>query len=108
MYHGVRVTASGSLYRVGLALLDLEDPRVVRHRSDEWVLGPIEPYERTGDVAGVVFPNGWILDEVTGELRMYYGAADTSIGLATARLGDILAYLRTCPAPERRRRTDDP
>lgn len=108
MYHGVRVTASGSIYRIGLALLDLEDPRVVRHRSDEWVLGPMEAYERTGDVAGVVFPTGWILDEVTGELRMYYGAADTSIGLATARLGDILAYLRTCPSPQGRRRTDDP
>lgn len=58
MYHGVHQTAAGGLYRVGLALLDLADPRVVLRRSDEWVMGPSEPYERDGDVGGVVFPCG--------------------------------------------------
>ncbi|TAM57117.1 MAG: glycosidase [Chloroflexota bacterium] len=101
MYHGVHVTASGSLYRAGLALLDLEDPRVLRHRTDEWVMSPTEPYERMGDVGGVVFPTGWIHDETSDELRLYYGAADTSIGLATAHLADVLTYLRSCPSPDR-------
>jgi predicted GH43/DUF377 family glycosyl hydrolase len=86
LYHGVRSTASGSLYRAGLVLLDLEDPRRVLHRTDEWVFGPSESYEQTGDVGGVVFPCGWIHDPTTDELRIYYGAADSAIALATATL----------------------
>ena len=66
LYHGVRVTAGGCLYRLGLALLDLEDPCRVLRRSDEWVFGPETPYERQGDVNGVVFPCGWILDKPGG------------------------------------------
>jgi predicted GH43/DUF377 family glycosyl hydrolase len=103
LYHGVRTTASGSIYRAGLALLDLEDPRRVLHRTDEWVFGPSEPYEQTGDVGGVVFPCGWIHDPITDELRIYYGAADSAIALATASLSDVLAYVRSCPRPEHRR-----
>ena len=103
LYHGVRSTASGSLYRAGLVLLDLEDPRRVLHRTDEWVFGPSESYEQTGDVGGVVFPCGWIHDPTTDELRIYYGAADTAIALATATLSDLVAYVRSCPRPEHRR-----
>ncbi len=91
MYHGVHVTAGGSLYRAGLALLDLEDPRIVRRRSDEWLIGPREPYELVGDVSQVVFPTGWIVDDATDTLRVYYGAADTSVCLMTARLSEVLA-----------------
>ncbi|UCD49325.1 MAG: hypothetical protein JSW27_17550 [Phycisphaerales bacterium] len=40
LYHGVRTTASGSIYRLGLALLDREDPTQLTHRGDEWVFGP--------------------------------------------------------------------
>ena len=43
MYHGVHLTGDGPLYRVGLALLDLDDPRVLLRRSDEWVFGPSAP-----------------------------------------------------------------
>ncbi len=103
LYHGVRSTASGSLYRAGLVLLDLEDPRRVLHRTDEWVFGPQESYEQTGDVGGVVFPCGWIHDPITDELRIYYGAADSAIALATATLSDLVAYVRSCPRPEQRR-----
>lgn len=103
MYHGVHTTASGSLYRCGLALLERDDPRVAIRRSDEWVLGPTEAYERNGDVVGVVFPSGWVLDAATGQLRVYYGAADSSIAVATASLGEVLEYLRSCPRPLHRR-----
>jgi predicted GH43/DUF377 family glycosyl hydrolase len=102
MYHGVHQTAAGGLYRVGLALLDLDDPRIMLRRSDEWVMAPTERYEREGDVGGVVFPCGWVLDAETDQLRVYYGAADTGVALATASLSDVLQYLRTCPAPEPR------
>ena len=65
---------------------------------------PEAPYERHGDVNGVVFPCGWILDP-SGEIRIYYGGADSCVALATAQLSDVLDYLRKCPAPEPRKRT---
>jgi len=99
LYHGVRHTASGSLYRLGLALLDLEDPRLVLRRSDEWVFASETTYERQGDVDNVVFPCGWILNKSSGEIRMYYGGADSCLALATAQLSDLLDYLRKCPVP---------
>lgn len=99
VYHGVHMTAGGPIYRAGLALLDLDDPTVVLRRSDEWIFGPEASYERSGDVPQVVFPSGLLLDPETGRLDMYYGAADSVVGLATAALDDVLAYLRTCPRP---------
>ena len=96
-YHGVRQTASGSIYRMGLALLDLEEPSKVLHRGEEWVFGPTEWYEREGDVDDVVFPSGWVVDEKSGQLKMYYGAADSYIAMATASVSDLLAYVRQCP-----------
>lgn len=99
LYHGVRQTASGATYRLGLALLDHDNPLKVLHRSDEWVFGPQEVYEKEGDVQDVVFPCGWVLDKGTGRIKMYYGAADTCIALATASLDEILDYIRNCPQP---------
>lgn len=104
LYHGVRHTAGGCLYRLGLALLDLEDPRRVLRRSDEWMFAPLMPYECLGDVNGVVFPCGWIMDKESGVIRIYYGGADSCLALATAQLADLLAYLRKCPAPKPRNR----
>jgi len=97
LYHGVRQTTSGSIYRLGLAMLDLDDPSRVLRRSDKWIFGPTESYERVGDVADVVFPCGWVLDNQTGLVKMYYGCADTCIALATATLSDLLAYISGCP-----------
>jgi predicted GH43/DUF377 family glycosyl hydrolase len=97
MYHGVRHTIAGGIYRLGLALLDAEDPRRVLRRADEWVFGPKEAYERQGDVADVVFPCGWVLDG--DELRLYYGAADSSMALATARVSEVLDWLRRHSPP---------
>ena len=99
IYHGVRNTPAGVLYRVGLALLDLEDPRRVLRRGDEWVVGPQAAYEINGDIANVVFPCGAVLDVPSGELRVYYGAADTCVGLMTAQIGGVLEWLRTQPSP---------
>jgi predicted GH43/DUF377 family glycosyl hydrolase len=95
IYHGARDTASGTIYRVGLALLDLETLEIIG-RSSDWVLGPKESYERVGDVDDVVFPCGAVIDEKTNELLVYYGAADSVVALATANLNDILAYLKKC------------
>jgi predicted GH43/DUF377 family glycosyl hydrolase len=82
----------------------LEDPCRVLRRSDEWIFAPEMPYERQGDVNGVVFPCGWTLDEASGRIRIYYGGADSCLALATAQLADVLDYLRKCPAPAPRKR----
>jgi predicted GH43/DUF377 family glycosyl hydrolase len=94
IYHGVRMTAAGCLYRLGLALLDPERPEKVIRRGDEWIFGPDKSYERVGDVGDVVFPCGVIHDKATGELRVYYGAADTSIALATGHVDELLDWLK--------------
>ena len=98
-YHGVRETASGSIYRLGLALLDRGDPTVVLRRGNEWIMGPHANYERQGDVPDVVFPCGWILRDDGDTIDMYYGAADSVVCLATASLRELLDHLRTHAAP---------
>jgi len=97
VYHGVKETVAGPIYRVGLALLDLEEPTRVLHRTAGWVLGPHEPYERQGDVPNALFPCGLIQDRESGRLRLYYGAGDTSICLATAALDDVLETVLAAP-----------
>ena len=93
VYHGVRQTVAGAIYRAGLALLDLENPAILRKRCDEWVLSPAEDYELSGDVPGVVFPCGLIHDTAANQLRLYYGAADCRIGLAVADYDEVLAFV---------------
>lgn len=95
LYHGVRTTASGSIYRLGLALLDREDPSRLLRRSQEWIFGPRMRYEREGDVDDVIFPCGWFVRE--GVVYMYYGAADSCIALATASLSELIDFILRCP-----------
>ncbi len=95
LYHGVRTTAAGSIYRLGAALLDRNDPTKVIRRSDEWLFSPQETYERTGDVSDVVFSCGWV--RAGDRVRLYYGAADTAIAMAEASLSELLDYLTALP-----------
>lgn len=98
IYHGVKETVSGSIYRIGLALTDLDEPTRLLHRLPQWILAPRAPYEREGDVPNTVFPCGLVHDGASDEIRLYYGAADTSVCLATAQLGDLLAAVLAAPA----------
>ena len=93
VYHGVRQTASGSLYRLGLALFERDQPERCLLRGDSWIFGPEAPYEREGDVGNVAFPCGYTVAADGDALNLYYGAADTSIALATASLRELLAWL---------------
>ncbi|MCX5863297.1 MAG: glycosidase [Deltaproteobacteria bacterium] len=95
LYHGVKETVGGSIYRLGLALLDSENPSRVLRRTDQWIFGPEEPYEKSGDVGNVVFPCGWMLQG--NELRLYYGGADSCVAVAIGRLSDVLDFVRRCP-----------
>ncbi|MFN0108474.1 MAG: glycosidase [Blastocatellia bacterium] len=93
IYHGVKQTAAGCIYRLGLALFDLYRPERCLKRANEWVFGPEESYEQHGDVGNVVFPCGYTIAPDGDTINLYYGAADTSIGLATGSLSELLGWL---------------
>ena len=78
---------------LGLALFDLNDPEYCLKRGDEWVFAPEEPYEQHGDVDKVVFPCGTTLAPDGDTLHIYYGAADTSIAMATGSVQAMLQWL---------------
>ena len=99
----MRQTASGCIYRLGLALFDLECPDVCLQRGDSWVFGPETSYERGGDVKDVVFPCGQTIGADGDTLNVYYGAADSSVALATASIRCILAWLDSNSGPAERR-----
>ncbi len=96
-YHGVRMTSASQLYRIGMALLDLDEPWRVLRRSEEWVLGPKEYYERIGDVNDVTFVSGAVVMEETNQLYLYYGAADDKVAVAFADMDLIREYIMSCP-----------
>ena len=96
-YHGVRTTSASQLYRIGMALLDLDEPWRVLRRSEEWVLGPKEHYERIGDVNDVTFVSGAVMMEETNQLYLYYGAADDKVAVAFADMDLIREYIMSCP-----------
>jgi len=88
--HGVSASCGGSRYGLGAMLLDLHDPSKILGAANSYLLIPAAPYEFMGRVPNVVFACGAIADHQKDELRVYYGAADTSIGLATGRLSEII------------------
>ncbi len=100
IYHGVRTTASGSIYRLGLALFDLKQPESCLLRGDSWVFGPEAEYERIGDVHDVVFPCGFTLAPDGDTINLYYGAADSCIALAHGSVRNLLAWLDKHGQPE--------
>lgn len=89
IYHGVKTTSFGPIYRMGAVLLDLENPAKVIARSAVPILSPRELYERVGDVGNVVFACGAIVEN-DGTIKLYYGASDTQICMGTAKITDII------------------
>ncbi len=78
-------------YCAGIVLLDLDDPSKVIGMCREPLLAPEAPYEVDGGFRNnVIFPGGMVLED-TGEVKIYYGAADTVECLATAHVDDLLA-----------------
>jgi predicted GH43/DUF377 family glycosyl hydrolase len=103
IYHGVRQTASGSIYRLGLALFDLEKPDICLQRGNSWIFGPEAPYERNGDVSDVVFPCGQTIGADGDTISLYYGAADSCIALATGSISRLLSWLESNGSQTERR-----
>ncbi|MHC4203558.1 MAG: glycoside hydrolase family 130 protein [Planctomycetota bacterium] len=92
IYHGVKAASSGPIYRLGAAVLSYDDPSKVLCRSAIPILSPREYYERVGDVNNVVFSCGAILEDDRQELKIYYGASDTSICLGTAKVNELMQF----------------
>jgi beta-1,2-mannobiose phosphorylase / 1,2-beta-oligomannan phosphorylase len=106
LYHGVEYvrqipwvrSATGPAanyvcYRVGAMLLDLEDPRRVLARTPDFIMEPVEYYEKHGlYIPNVIFPTGNVV--VDDELWVYYGVCDTAIALATAPMQRILDAMK--------------
>jgi len=99
----VRQTASGSIYRLGLALFDLEKPDICLQRGNSWIFGPEAPYERNGDVSDVVFPCGQTIGADGDTISLYYGAADSCIALATGSISRLLSWLESNGSQTERR-----
>ena len=97
IYHGVINTCNGFVYRVGVALLDIDQPWIVKKRSAYYILGPQELYELAGDVPNVTFPCATLTDADTGRIAIYYGCADTVTGLAFTTLDELMQYMDDHP-----------
>lgn len=93
IYHGVDRTCNGFIYRLGVMLLDLNDPLRILARGTEPVLWPEHEYEFNGRVPNVTFACNAIVEK-DDTVKIYYGAADTCIGLAEAKLGDLAEACR--------------
>ncbi len=94
IYHGVLTSCNGFVYSFGAALLDLERPWQVLYRTEPYLLAPQAPYERTGDVPNVAFPCAALTDARTGRLAIYYGGADTVVGLAFGYVDEVVAFTK--------------
>jgi len=93
-YHGVTGTCNGYVYSMGAAILDLDNPSIVKYRSENFILTPEEWYEERGFVPNVLFPCATLHDADTGKIAIYYGAADTYVGLAFTTADEIVNYVK--------------
>jgi beta-1,4-mannooligosaccharide/beta-1,4-mannosyl-N-acetylglucosamine phosphorylase len=100
LYHGVaRHLVGCDIYQAGVCLLDLDDPTRVLARGRDNILEPRELYEHVGQVPNVVFPTGMVVDDLdeagfarpSSPARVYYGAADTVVAMATTTISELLA-----------------
>jgi beta-1,4-mannooligosaccharide/beta-1,4-mannosyl-N-acetylglucosamine phosphorylase len=91
IYHGAKEVAQTLVYRLGLALLDLEDPVKLIRRASDWVFAPELEFERHGLAPNVVYTCGVL--EQGDDIWMYYGAGDTAVGLAIAKRADLLRFV---------------
>ncbi len=94
-YHGVTGTCNGFVYSMGACILDIDQPAIVKHRCKNFILTPEKWYEEKGFVPNVVFPCATLNDAQTGRIAIYYGAADSYVGLAFTTVDEIMEYIKS-------------
>jgi beta-1,4-mannooligosaccharide/beta-1,4-mannosyl-N-acetylglucosamine phosphorylase len=92
-YHGVVNTCNGYVYSIGAAILDINEPSKVLHRCANYILTPEEWYEERGFVPNVCFPCATLHDSETGRIALYYGCADSYVGVAYTTAQEIYDYI---------------
>lgn len=93
IYHAVEAESfKGKVYRVGVVLLDKDDPQKVIGRMNQPLFEPEKEYEQNGNVNNVVFPTGVVCRD--GQLSIYYGCADKKIAVKWVRVDELLTQLR--------------
>jgi beta-1,2-mannobiose phosphorylase / 1,2-beta-oligomannan phosphorylase len=91
IHHSVEENRGNRVYRASAALLDIDDPQKVIGRLSYPLFSPDEDWEKNGVVNNVVFPTG---TSIKGEeLSIYYGAADSRIGIRTLNINELLKEL---------------
>ena len=93
-YHGVTSTCNGLVYSIGGAILDIDEPSKVKYRCETYLLTPEEWYEERGFVPNVCFPCATITDAGTGRIAVYYGAADSYVGVAFTEADTVIDYIK--------------
>jgi len=89
IFHGAFPTMNGAVYRLGVALHELEDPAQIIGVSDEWILAPEDPWEKTGYVPNVVFSCGAIPED-DGTVKIYWAGADEVTCVGTADIEQLV------------------
>ncbi len=93
-YHGVTGTCNGYVYSIGGAILDRDEPSRVLHRCSTFLLTPETDYEERGFVPNVCFPCATLQDAATGRIALYYGCADSYVGLAFTTADEVVDYIK--------------
>lgn len=93
LFHGVRGFGISNIYKIGVMLVDIDKPWIVKGYSRDPILAPDKLYERVGDVQNVVFSNGWIVED-NGDVKIYYSGADTNICLAETSIKYLLSLCK--------------
>ena len=94
-YHGVTGTCNGFVYSIGGAILDKDEPSKVLYRCGNFLLTPEKWYEERGFVPNVCFPCATLQDADTGRIALYYGCADSYVGLAFTTVDEVVDYIKT-------------
>ena len=93
-YHGVTGTCNGYVYSIGGAILDRDEPSKVLYRCGNFLLTPEADYEERGFVPNVCFPCATLQDADTGRIALYYGCADSYVGLAFTTADEVVDYIK--------------
>ena len=94
IYHGVCMSCSGFIYSMSAVITDINEPWRVKYRAKDYAMRPEEVYEVAGHVPNVVFPCANIVDAETGRIAIYYGAADTCVGLAFTTVDELTEFIK--------------
>jgi beta-1,4-mannooligosaccharide/beta-1,4-mannosyl-N-acetylglucosamine phosphorylase len=94
IFHGVGTTCNGMIYSMGAAILDKDEPWKVKYRCKPYIFHPTTTYECVGDVPNVTFPCATLTDAATGRIAIYYGAADTVVGLAFTQVDELVKFIK--------------